>query len=524
MLLRSSSSASDQFSGCADSVGDMQYTHLDSTLHRRTLLRSLLATDGRPSTWMTIAQIVTDAGLVWISFWVAYQLRYTYHVGGPVLSWDWHPFSAFYQLSALFVLFTIIALTLRGGYRMPRWTSVLDEWLLIVGGITIAMAAVILSTFLNRFFPSRLVFILTWMIAVSLLLLSRLVVRRWREWLWTNDIGVHRVLVVGAGESGRRIMQALQGTPNLGLRVAGFVDDGSEGDGLTVGTERGIQRASRLGSIGDVPAVIGMHDIDEVIIALPSTAQSRTLALADLCRARQVPFKVVPDLLQLSLDRVELAEISGVPLIGMREATIQGVHSAIKRGFDLVLSTLVLFIALIPMGLIALAIKRAGGGPILYRQTRIGRHQVPFTLYKFRCMTIDADQRRDELLRSASGQDSRLFKLPDDPRITGVGRVLRRWSLDELPQVFNVLMGEMSLVGPRPQMPEEVAGYEDWHFQRLLVSPGITGLWQVNGRSDLTFDEMVRLDLYYAEHWSLWLDAKILLRTIPTVLRGRGAY
>lgn len=507
----------------ADYHVTMQYSHIDAVPQRRTLVRSLLSVDGRFAPYLTALHIAVDALLVWISFWAAYQLRYTYGVGGAVLSWDWQPFSAFHQQAALFVLFTVIALTLRGVYRLPRWTGMLDEWVLIAGGVTIAMSAVILTAFLVRFSPSRLVFVLSWALAIALLVFSRWVVRTWRNWLWTNEIGVHRVLVVGAGASGRRVMQALHGSPNMGLRIAGFVDDERDTERLNVGTERGIHHASRLGDLNDFPAILKHHEIDEVIIALPSSSQARTFAVADACRTNQVPFKVVPDLLQLSLDRVELAEIAGVPLIGVRDTSIRGLHSVVKRGMDVILCMLLLVVAAVPMGIIAWLIRREDGGPILYRQTRVGRNQTLFTVYKFRCMAVDADERRAALLQLHCDQDPRLFKLTDDPRVTRLGRFLRRWSLDELPQIYNILVGEMSLVGPRPQLPEEVAMYDDWHYQRFLVQPGVTGLWQVNGRSDLTFDEMVRLDLYYAEHWSPWLDLKILIRTIPAVFSGRGA-
>jgi len=190
---------------------------------------------------------------------------------------------------------------------------------------------------------------------------------------------------------------------------------------------------------------------------------------------------------------------------------------------DIVIAITVLTLAAPLMLLIAIAIKLDSPGPVFFRQVRVGKGGKPFVLYKFRSM-VDGAERQQAALRKAYGRGPLLFKLRDDPRVTRVGRILRRTSLDELPQFFNVLKGEMSVVGPRPPVPEEVAAYEDWHLQRLMVTPGLTGLWQVNGRSDLSFDEMVRLDLYYAEHWSLWLDLKLILRTIPVVLTGRGAY
>ena len=203
--------------------------------------------------------------------------------------------------------------------------------------------------------------------------------------------------------------------------------------------------------------------------------------------------------------------------------SIAGWNLFVKRALDVIAATILLTVGL-PLGaLIALAVRINSPGPILYSQTRIGRNGHPFNIFKFRSMTADADAQLDEMaeLNEASGP---LFKMRDDPRRTAVGRILRRFSLDEVPNLINVLRGEMSLVGPRPNVPDEVAQYKDWHRRRLSVSPGMTGLWQVSGRSDLTFDEMVLLDIYYAENWSLTLDLGILLRTIPKVLGGEGAY
>jgi exopolysaccharide biosynthesis polyprenyl glycosylphosphotransferase len=314
------------------------------------------------------------------------------------------------------------------------------------------------------------------------------------------------------------------GKPALGYRVVGFVDDGFDGDGLAVATESGVSRAQRLGTPDDLGKLVGEHRVDQVIIALSRDDHDRVLELVDRCRLEDVEFKVVPDLLQLSLDRVDLGEVAGVPLIGVKDASIRGGSYLVKRSIDMAVAVIVLAVMALPMVLIAAMIRMDSPGPAFYRQRRVGKTGQLFTLTKFRCMVANADEQRAELMARYSGTDPRLFKLRDDPRLTRFGRFLRRTSLDELPQFLHILRGEMSLVGPRPQLPEEVETYEEWHKQRLLVTPGLTGLWQINGRSHLTFDEMVRLDLYYAEHWSLWLDIKILLRTIPAVLLGRGAY
>lgn len=469
-------------------------------------------------------QIVLDAALIYLGFWLAYEVRYDWELGGFVQPSDFEPFSTFQWRALLFIAFTLLTFLVRGLYRLPRSTGFLDEATMVIGGITTAMAGVILTAFLSRFVPSRLVFIYAWALAIVLVLLRRYLTRVARRMLWTRGAYVDRVVVIGASDAGRRIMQALMGTPSLGYQVVGFVDDRLSTDELAVATETGLAKAGRLGTTDDLERLVDEYQIDEVIIALPATENGHVLRVIEHCRRRDVQFRVVPDLLQLSLDRVDIGEVAGVPLIGLKDASIRGVNYVIKRGCDIVIAAVVLTVMALPMVVIAAIIRLSSPGPALFRQKRVGRDGHVFTLYKFRCMVENADEQRAELMAKYDYMDPRLFKLKDDPRLTPVGRWLRRLSLDELPQFFNVLRGQMSVVGPRPQLPEEVETYEEWHRQRLLVTPGLTGLWQINGRSHLTFDEMVRLDLYYAEHWSPWLDLKIILRTIPAVLTGRGAY
>jgi exopolysaccharide biosynthesis polyprenyl glycosylphosphotransferase len=486
--------------------------------------RSRYALAGWPTVAARFALVVADAGLVWLAFWLAYQLRYGLEWGGAVRAIDFEPFATFRYRAALFVALTVVIFILRGLYRLPRTTGFLDEAQILIGGVTTAMAGVILTAFLARFVPSRLVFVYAWGAAIVLLLARRLATRGVRRWLWSREIGVDRVLIVGAGETGRRLIQAMMGQPALGYRVVGFVDDGTTADALAVATENGVTRTERLGATDDLGDVVARLHVDEVIVALPAEAHARAIEIIDRCRQNGVTFKVVPDLLQLSLDRVDFGEVAGMPLIGLKDASIRGLNRLTKRAIDVAIAVVVLTTMAIPMAVIALHIRRDSPGPILFRQRRVGRNGALFTCLKFRCMVEGADEQRAELIRASNGSDPRLFKLADDPRLTKVGKRLRRWSLDELPQFVNVLRGEMSVVGPRPPLPEEVASYDDWHHQRLLVTPGLTGLWQINGRSELTFDEMVRLDLYYAEHWSPWLDFKIIARTAPAILTRRGAY
>jgi exopolysaccharide biosynthesis polyprenyl glycosylphosphotransferase len=233
--------------------------------------------------------------------------------------------------------------------------------------------------------------------------------------------------------------------------------------------------------------------------------------------------RFVPDLLQMSLSQVDTDVLEGIPLIGMKETRLTGWKIALKRLIDIAGSSAMLLLLSPLLSVIGVAIKLDSPGRVLFTQTRLGRGERPFTCYKFRSMWEHAEEARPELsgLNEIAGP---IFKIREDPRVTRVGRIIRRFSLDELPQLVNVFRGDMSLVGPRPPLPSEVEVYEDWHHERLRIPSGMTGLWQVMGRSDLTFDEMVMLDLYYAENWSLWLDFKILLRTIPTILFARGAY
>jgi exopolysaccharide biosynthesis polyprenyl glycosylphosphotransferase len=304
----------------------------------------------------------------------------------------------------------------------------------------------------------------------------------------------------------------------------GYAGASGPADRINVATEQGIVSFPRLGSPEEISRLVDTFDVDEVIVLPSGTGSLSVLDVVQQCRQSVVQFRIVPDLLQFSLDRVDLAEIGGVPTIGVKDASIRGWNAVMKRTIDVTVSVLVLIAAALPMAVIALIVRADSPGPVLFRQTRIGQDGEPFTMLKFRCMVENADELWAELVKSTQGADDKLFKLQNDPRMTRSGRWLRRFSLDELPQFVQVLKGDMSLIGPRPPLPLEVERYEQWHHQRLLVKPGMTGLWQVNGRSSLTFDEMVRLDLYYAENWTPWLDTKIMLRTVPAVVMGRGAF
>jgi exopolysaccharide biosynthesis polyprenyl glycosylphosphotransferase len=278
-----------------------------------------------------------------------------------------------------------------------------------------------------------------------------------------------------------------------------------------------------LGGVGDLPRIFAERDVDELIVAETEFDDRALLEIVDLAHRRGVRVRAAPSTAELLTQRAEYVPGQGVPLFELRPPAFVGTDWVLKRGFDLFVSLLVVVIGLPIWIAIAIAIKVESRGPILYRDRRVGLNEREFEMIKFRTMRADAP-RLQKRLEAENEAEGALFKLRDDPRVTRVGAFLRRFSLDEVPQVLNVLRGEMSLVGPRPLPIRDYKLLEPWHRKRYLVLPGMTGLWQIAGRSDLTFDDLVRLDFYYLENWSIWLDISILFRTIPAVIAARGAY
>jgi exopolysaccharide biosynthesis polyprenyl glycosylphosphotransferase len=322
-----------------------------------------------------------------------------------------------------------------------------------------------------------------------------------------------RALVVGRGKHIGDVAHALAAQPHSPIEVVGFLSPNAVPD-------NGLRS---LGSLADLERVLAGDRVDEVIIADPEFPQDDAVELVDQCHRRGVRVRLAPSTMEILIHRAEFVPGQSVPLFELGPPVFEGIDFALKRTFDIVGATFLL-IVLSPLLLaITGAVRLTSRGPSLFRSMRRGIGQRPFACLKFRTMHTDAEEQQADLeeLNEASGA---LFKIRDDPRLTRIGRLLRRFSLDELPQLVNVLRGEMSLVGPRPLPERDYAMLEDWHRKRYLVLPGITGLWQVSGRSELDFDDLVHLDFIYLESWSLALDLTILLKTIPAVLLRRGAY
>ncbi|MCB0216463.1 MAG: sugar transferase [Chloroflexi bacterium] len=459
---------------------------------------------------------MADAAAVNLAWAGAWWLRYGMGIGGPVAAHI--AYGTYAPWGLVLTGLVLVAFQLEGLYARGRRES-LPEALYAVATGTI-VGATLFTVLLYSVRPiaqSRLMLGYAGgliIVAVGLVRWVDILLRRRRIRL---GIGVRQVLVIGAGEVGRRVMRNIMARPELGYRIVGFLDDDPAKRVQPIG------RFAPLGGTDALGVVLRQRTIDEVIITLPWQTRTRIMSLVEVCEQAGAGVSVVPDLFQMSLNRVDLASLGGIPLIAVRAPVIRGWPYQIKRGLDIGLAAALLLLFSPLLGLVALLVRLESRGEVLFRQSRVGRDGRLFTCFKFRSMVDGADAER-ERLRPHSDVDGPIFKMREDPRITRVGRVIRRYSIDELPQLFNVLRGDMSLVGPRPPMPTEVNAYAEWHRRRLDIAPGLTGLWQVSGRSDLTFDEMVMLDLFYAENWSLFLDLKILLRTVPTVLRGTGAY
>ncbi len=332
-------------------------------------------------------------------------------------------------------------------------------------------------------------------------------------WLLEQAGYRRRALLVGSGKQIEAVAHAIADRAHTPVDVVGYIS-------LTPRPQNGLRS---LGRMEDLAEILAGERVQEVIIADPDFPQEQAVEVVDRCHDRGVIVHVAPSTMELLTNRAEFVPGQSVPLFTLRPPVFQGLDFAVKRTFDLVCSTLGIALLAPILLTIGAAIKLSSRGPVIYRSIRPGMGCRPFYCLKFRTMYADADQTQAELeeLNEKSGA---LFKIRNDPRMTPVGRLLRRFSLDELPQLINVVRGEMSLVGPRPLPMRDFALLEDWHKKRYHVLPGITGLWQVSGRAELDFDDLVRLDFLYLERWSVFLDLLILIKTVPAVLTRRGAF
>jgi len=459
---------------------------------------------------------IIDASIINFSFVLAYYIRFELLL--PKLPATVPHLSRFYGILILVTLLWLALFKLLGLYDKKDITSTGDEAASIIGSVIIGTLLLLALLFMYRgFWFSRGVLLYSMILCSMLMIFSRFILSSVQRELYKRGIGVRRTLIVGAGEIGQGLANKMITEKEIGYKAVAFLDDDPQQQGKRY---NGI---AVIDSTVNVKKKIREMNIDEVIVATSRLPQQKVLDIITECESEGVEFKLVPGILEIIASRVSADDIGGVPLLSIKEIGLKGFNAALKRLTDVSISLLVLFLLSPILLIVIMAIEIESRGPIFFKQQRVGKVGKIFTLYKFRSMVPDAEKMFESVVAQKGGDIIR-FKAKDDPRITRVGRILRKLSIDEIPQLMNVLMGHMSLVGPRPPVPLEVERYTSWHKKRLRVRPGLTGLWQVSGRSELPFEDMVRLDIYYIENWSLWMDFRIILRTIPTVLFGSGAY
>jgi exopolysaccharide biosynthesis polyprenyl glycosylphosphotransferase len=422
----------------------------------------------------------------------------------------------FWLLLPITVIWTFFLRT-AGLYESRRTVSLGREFAQLAGAVLLCsltfltFLALTKSSHISRFFICF--FLILDFVSLALV---RLGVRRLARWARALGHNTRTILIVGTGPGAQGQASEILRNSHWGYRLLGFVSDGSAGRPLEP------LGHSILGSIRDIRRILCEYVVDEVIIAVPADRIALLNNVFLECEQVGVKARLALDFFPHQIAQMEMDSFGGSPTLSFTTTPKEDWTFVTKRAMDIVGSGLFLIAFSWLYGLIALLIKATSKGPVFYTQTRVGRYGRHFNFYKFRSMVVDADQKR-AALDHLNEMDGPVFKIKNDPRVTRIGHLLRKFSLDELPQMWNVLKGDMSLVGPRPPIPSEVVKYDSWVRRRLSIRPGITCLWQVTGRNSINFQQWMELDLRYIDNWSLLLDLEILLKTVPAVLAGKGA-
>lgn len=517
-------------------------------------VQSIRAKSAGRSVALTVASvsllILLDTAFSIVAFLLAYSLRQD----APIFLWSpWESlpigiapdFEPYFSLMLFVPFVKLYALRRYGFYRLRGEFSFSGDFVRIVKAATMAFMILVFIAFLFRqgfsirdgelvpkdFSYSRLVFVFDWLISIALFWITRLLVRLIQIVSRNHERNLIRTIVVGCGEMADVCISEMSEKPRLGYKLVGVVTARKNEDATPL-EKRGIKK---LGWFDNLPELVRRHGIEEVLITDSRISPGRMFHVLMECgRNHHIKYRVIPDLYDCLPGKTEIATIGSLPMIKLYEEPLRGPQRLVKRGLDLIVALAAILITSPLWAVLALLIKRESPGPVFLRQERVGMDGKVFLMLKFRSM-IDGvdDQAHRELMKKmingddanqGSGDEPLYGKLKDDPRRTRIGSWMRRYSIDELPQFVNVLMGQMSVVGPRPPIPYEVRHYKDWHRSRFHVRPGITGLWQVSGRNRLHFEEMVRLDVFYIENWSVLLDLKIMFKTLPVMLKGDNTY
>lgn len=409
----------------------------------------------------------------------------------------------------------LVAFALVGLYDRRQLVAPSEEARRVLHGAAAAAAGLLVIAFALDIEVGRTWLATAFVAALTTVGVTRYAARKTIHELAGRGVVGQRVLVIGTNDEARSLSRTLARRRWLGYQAAGFVDAGS-------GSFGSIDGMPVVGTVDDIEVALRTVDASAVLIAGSAVNAAELPALYARLQSLDVEVRVSAGLPHVAASRVSVDPLDGVAILSVRPFRLSQAQAAIKRTIDICASLFLLIAAAPVMAAVAVAVRLTSAGPALFRQTRVGANGKAFTIYKFRTMVVDAEERK-AALADQNEADGLLFKMEHDPRVTTVGRHFRTWGLDELPQLFNVLRGDMSLVGPRPPVPEEVARYDEVLKNRLRVKPGITGLWQVNGRHELSFADYLRYDLFYVENWSIGMDLYVIARTLPALLARRGA-
>lgn len=463
--------------------------------------------------------VATDTFVVIIAVFGAHLLRFGFRdvpltIFGTRLDFE----IGYIVTSSLFVVGWLISLQIFG----TRDSSVLDggsaEYRRVIDATVRVFGALAILALIFQIQFGRFYLLIALPTGLVLLIAGRWAWRRWLRRQRSAGKLLQRAIVIGDREKAQHIADKIIREPQSGIQIIGAVTTHGSHEPLLAGVPV-------LGDFEHVLEIIDANSVDSVILSTSDAiTPQRTRTFGWALDQKRIGLIVAPALTDIAGPRIHTRPVAGLPLIHVEYPRFEGRQRTAKRTFDIIGSLGLLLIFSPVMIAVALAVKLTSRGPIFYAQERIGLHGRPFKMFKFRSMVVGADDQLKSLLDQQGTSDKPLFKVSDDPRITPVGRFIRRYSLDELPQFFNALIGTMSLVGPRPQREAEVALYDDDAHRRLLMKPGITGLWQVSGRSDLSWDDAIRLDLYYVENWSVTTDIVVVARTLGAIIKPSGAH
>ncbi len=463
--------------------------------------------------------ILVDFLMLWAAFWLAYLIRFNLQV--PLFVLWVRPSAAFYQqLMFILIVLWLGVFYLQGLYSRHKLLGGTQEYSSLFTATTMGVLIVVGVSFLDPgFYLARGWLLLSWGLSFIFTLVGRFLVRRGVYLLRKKGFFLTPALIVGANDEGLMLAQQLLQWETSGLDIVGFVDK------KTRPGENVLGHLKVLGDMEHLDEVMQENSIEELVLA--SSAISSRDRMVEIFKkyafSPKVHIRFSSGLYEIITTGLTINQFAYVPLMGVNPARLSGVEQVMKYIVDYLLTIPALIVLMPVYALIAIAVKLNSPGPIIHKRCVVGLNGRNFYAYKFRSMRVNGD----EILASRPDLKAELaqnHKLKEDPRVTRVGKLIRKLSLDELPQLFNVLKGEMSLVGPRMITPEEIEKYDQWDMNLLTVRPGITGLWQVSGRSDVTYEERVRLDMYYIRNWNIWLDVQIIVQTIPAVIKGRGAY